>query len=57
MILTSTAREIWNIVVVTVILMLVNAAFNPAASLLSTALEDSNSGMDSNIGYLSQSKF
>ena len=48
--------EIWNIFVVSLVLMVVNAAFNTSLSLMNTALEDSKEDVTSTLGYFSQSK-
>ena len=48
--------DIWNIFVVSMVLMLVNAAMNPAVALMNTAIEDSEEGVTSTLGYFSQSK-
>ena len=48
--------EIWNIFVVSMLLMLLYAALNPACSVMNTALQDSNTHLTSKLGYLSQSE-
>ena len=49
--------EIWNIFVVSMLLMLLYAALNPACALMNTALQDSNTHLNSKLGYVCQSEF
>ncbi|XP_063682390.1 uncharacterized protein LOC134817182 [Bolinopsis microptera] len=47
--------EIWNIFVVSMLLMLLYAALNPACSVINTALQDSDTQLTSKLGYISMS--
>ena len=48
--------EIWNIFVVSMLLMLLYAALNPACAVMNTALQDSNTHLTSKLGYMCQSE-
>ena len=52
----GTKVEIWNIFVVSMLLMLLYAALNPACSVMNTSLQDSDTQLTSKLGYISQSE-